>query len=427
MLEQLYINNIAVIERASISLAHGFTVLTGETGAGKSIIVDTINAVLGERTSRELVRSGASEANVSALFSDLSPEVGAILDEFSIPREEGNTLLIQRSIKAEGRATCKCNGAPVTVSMLRELGPHLVTIHGQHESYELRSPDIHISYIDQYGDLESLLQQYQSSFHRLRDIQQELDSFHIDEAEKARRLDLLRYQIHELESANIQLGERDELSRQREIIRNSERIADVLERVKGLLLGDENNDGLLSAAAQASGELDRAVAYLPELESAAGKLHEVGYLLEDVDRSLQNIDTDFDPAALDAIEERLDQLYRLGTKYGDTEEKMLRFLEQCQTQLQEITFSDEKREELEQAYEAEKQVAISLARELSNRRRQAAANFVEQVKNELFFLNMPGVELISDIQRVPLYSMGCAKIQFLVSASAPVIKSCIRR
>lgn len=416
MLSQLFINNIAVIEKASIDLEEGFTVLTGETGAGKSIIIDAIHAILGERTSKELVRTGTETASVSALFTGLDSDTLALLDSLSVPREE-DSLLVQRDIRLEGRSLCKLNGAPATVSMLRELGPRLVSIHGQHESYELLSPEVHMTYIDSFGGLEKLLHEYQESYRSLRKLQQRLESFRTDEGEKARRIDLLRYQIDELDAANIQVGEQEDLTHQRDIIRNSEKIASSLELVRSLLTGDENSDGLLSGLSQASGELEKAALYLPEAEEPAQKLRDAGYLLEDVDSSLQNLGIDFDPAALETIEDRLDLLYRLGLKYGDTEEKMLSFLEKCRKELHEIEFSDEEREQLEGQYEAEKTRAIALAKELSTKRKTAADAFVEMVKKELVFLNMPGIEFLTETERVPLYSMGCDKLQFLVSAN----------
>lgn len=417
MLVQLFINNIAVIEKASIDLESGFTVLTGETGAGKSIIIDAIHAVLGERTSKELVRTGSSAASVSALFTDLGEDVLSLLDELSIPREEDGSLLVQRDIRLEGRSACKLNGAPATVSMLREIGPHLVSIHGQHESYDLLSPEVHMTYLDSFGGLEGLLGEYQASYRSLRRLQQRLEDLNTDEGEKARRVDLLRYQIDELEAAGIQPGEREELSRQRDMIRNSEKIASSLGLVRSLLAGDEDSDGLLSGVSQASAELEKAAQYLPEAEDAAQKLRDAGYLLEDVDAALESLGVDFDPAALEAIEDRLDLLYHLGLKYGDTEEKMLEFLENCRVQLHEIEFSDEERERLEGEYEQEKQRAIALAKDLSGRRKKASTAFTELVKKELAFLNMPGIEFLAETERVPLYPMGCDKIQFLVSAN----------
>lgn len=416
MLAQLFINNIAVIEKASIDLSRGFTVLTGETGAGKSIIIDAIHAVLGERTSKELVRTGSSAASVSALFTELDQDTLALLDSLSVPREE-DSLLVQRDIKLEGRSLCKLNGAPATVSMLREIGPRLVSIHGQHESYELLSPEVHMTYIDSFGGLEDRLRDYQESYRRVRKLQRKLEAFNTDEGEKARRVDLLRYQIDELENAAVQPGEQEELSHQRETIRNSEKIASSLELVRALLTGDEDSDGLLSGLSQASAELEKAAQYLPEAEESAQKLREAGFLLEDVDASLENLGIDFDPAALEAIEDRLDLLYKLGLKYGDSEEKMLDFLENCREELHHIEFSDEEREKLEGEYEEEKKRAISLAKELSEQRKRAAMVFVEKVKAELSFLNMPGIEFLTETERVPLYDLGCDKLQFLVSAN----------
>lgn len=417
MLAQLFINNIAVIERASIDLEKGFTVLTGETGAGKSIIIDAIHAVLGERTSKELVRTGTQSASVSALFTGLDEDILRLLDQLSIPREEDGSLLVQRDIRQGGRSSCKLNGAPATVSMLKQVGPRLVTIHGQHESYELLSPEVHMVYLDSFAGLESLLAEYQAAYHTLRETQRKLEALQTDEGEKARLSDLLHYQIDEIQSANVHVGEREELEAQREVIRNSEKIAGTLELLRGLLAGDEDSEGLLTGVEQASVEAERVASYLPELEEAAQKLREAGYLLEDVDAMLRGVGVDFDPALQEAIEERLDLLYKLGLKYGSSEEKILEFLEDCRSRLHQIEFSDEERERLEAQYEEEKHKAISLAKELSRRRQAASAQFIRQAREELAFLNMPGIQFETEIQRVPLYAMGCDKLQFLVSAN----------
>ena len=417
MLAQLFINNIAVIERASIDLEKGFTVLTGETGAGKSIIIDAIHAILGERTSKELVRTGAQTASVSALFTELDPELLAMLDQLSIPREEDGSLLVQRDIRLEGRSHCKLNGAPATVSMLKQLGPRLVTIHGQHESYELLSPDVHITYLDSFGELEELLQTYQAAYRALRKTQRELEALQTDEGEKARLSDLLHYQIDEIEAANVQVGEREELESQREILRNHEKIAAGVAFLRNMLSGDEEREGVLAELSRASTEAVRVASYFPELEDVSQKLQEAGFLLEDVDSILRTLSIDFDPALQETIEERLDLLYKLGRKYGGSEEKILEFLETCRNRLHQIEFADEERERLEHQYETQKKQAISLAKQLSEKRREASGSFMRQVKQELSFLNMPGVTLEAEIQRVPLYSMGCDKIQFLVSAN----------
>lgn len=417
MLAQLFINNIAVIERASIDLDQGFTVLTGETGAGKSIIIDAIHAVLGERTSKELVRTGAPSASVSALFTELSQDTMELLDSLSVPEEEDHSLLIQRDIRLEGKSACKLNGAPATVSMLKTIAPRLVGIHGQHESYELLSPELHMNYIDSFARIEDLLEKYQESYRKVRELQRQLKALNTDEGEKSRRLDLLRYQIDEIEGAGITPGEREELAQNREAARNSEKISTAVETVKAMLSGDEDTSGLLSDVSRAVEELERACAYLPQLEEPAQRLREAGFLLEDVSGALHSLSVDFDPSALDTIEERLDQLYRLGLKYGETEEQMLQYLENCREELHKIEFSDEEREKLEGEYEQAKRRAIALAKELSEKRKAAAERFTKQVKSELAFLNMPGVEFVVEIQRVPLTPTGCDKLQFLVSAN----------
>lgn len=417
MLAQLFIRNIAVIEKASIDLEKGFTVLTGETGAGKSIIIDAIHAVLGERTSKELVRTGTDSASVSALFTGLDEDTLSLLDRLSLPREEDGSLLIQRDIRLEGRSTCKINGAPATVSMLKQLGPRLVTIHGQHESYELLSPEVHMEYLDSFAGLESLLAEYQGAYRTLRETQRQLEALQTDEGEKARLSDLLHYQIDEIEAANVRVGEREELEAQRELIRNSEKIASALELLRGLLSGDEESEGLLAGISQAAAQAGRVAAYLPELAEASQKLQEAGYLLEDVDAILHGTAVDFDPALQESIEERLDLLYKLGLKYGGSEEKILEYLEDCRIRLHQIEFSDEERERLEAQYETQKAAAIALAKELSEQRKAASKQFISQVKGELAFLNMPGIAFETEIQRVPLYHMGCDKLQFLVSAN----------
>lgn len=417
MLAQLFIRNIAVIEKASIDLEKGFTVLTGETGAGKSIIIDAIHAVLGERTSKELVRTGTDSASVSALFTGLDEDTLSLLDQLSLPREEDGSLLIQRDIRLEGRSTCKINGAPATVSMLKQLGPRLVTIHGQHESYELLSPEVHMEYLDSFAGLESLLAEYQAAYRTLRETQRQLEALQTDEGEKARLSDLLHYQIDEIEAANVRVGEREELEAQRELIRNSEKIASALELLRGLLSGDEESEGLLAGISQAAAQAGRVAAYLPELAEASQKLQEAGYLLEDVDAILHGTAVDFDPALQESIEERLDLLYKLGLKYGGSEEKILEYLEDCRIRLHQIEFSNEERERLEAQYETQKTAAIALAKELSEQRKTASKQFIFQVKGELAFLNMPGIAFETEIQRVPLNHMGCDKLQFLVSAN----------
>lgn len=419
MLSQLYIENIAVIEKASIDFQKGFNILTGETGAGKSIIIDSINAVLGGRVSREIVRNGAKMARVSALFTSIGTETLQKLEELGLSPEEEENLLLQREIRSEGKTVCRINGRPATVSMLREVGLTLLSILGQHESYELLSPEQHVEYIDSFGGLNELKSQYSSAYHKLRSVKKEWDSLLMDEDQKARRMDLLRYQIEELEAGEIRLGEQEELAQQRTMFRNSEKIAESIAIAKNALDGDDESAGAVSSVGTAADSLEDAAQFLPSLTSTAQKLRDLEYNLQDCLAEVREAgeSLEYDPARLEQVEERLDQLYRLSLKYGSTEEEMLEFLERSRKELRTIELSDERAQELSEEYERCKAEAIRLAKELSSKRRKAASELVSQVREELTFLNMPGVEFQVEQLRCPLNQWGCDKIQFLLSTN----------
>lgn len=420
MLQQLYISNIAVIEKASIDFESGFTVLTGETGAGKSIIIDAICAVLGERTSKELIRTGADKASVSALFSGISERTEQIIHELGIPMEEDRSLLIRRDIRPQGKSVCKINNVPVTVSMLKAVGETLIDILGQHESYKLLSPEMHGTYIDSFADTGALLEEYTEAYTDLRRLQREIDALNVDENQKSRRMDILRYQIEELEAAAVRIGEQAELTEKRDEIRNSERIVRGVEEARALLSGDESEDGIVSAISTAAEAIEQAARFAPSLISIAERLRDSEYILSDVSLEVSDYldSASFDPEALDMIENRLELLYRLSLKYGETEEEMISFLEKARVELSEIEFSDEKREMLIEQYEAVKQKAVSLAKQLSAKRRAACDIFAKRVKKELSELNMPGMTFSVEQVRTPLTSFGCDRMQFLVSANA---------
>ena len=419
MLSQLYIENIAVIEKASIDFQKGFNILTGETGAGKSIIIDSINAVLGGRVSREIVRNGAKMARVSALFTSIGTETLQKLEELGLSPEEEENLLLQREIRSEGKTVCRINGRPATVSMLREVGLTLLSILGQHESYELLSPEQHVEYIDSFGGLNELKSQYSSAYHKLRSVKKEWDSLLMDEDQKARRMDLLRYQIEELEAGEIRLGEQEELAQQRTMFRNSEKIAESIAIAKNALDGDDESAGAVSSVGTAADSLEDAAQFLPSLTSTAQKLRDLEYNLQDCLAEVREAgeSLEYDPARLEQVEERLDQLYRLSLKYGSTEEEMLEFLERSRKELRTIELSDERAQELSEEYERCKAEAILLAKELSSKRRKVASELVSQVREELTFLNMPGVEFQVEQLRCPLNQWGCDKIQFLLSTN----------
>lgn len=420
MLAQLYIRNIAVIEKAEIDFQQGFTVLTGETGAGKSIIIDAIYAVLGERTSKELIRTGAEQAAVSALFTGISSETEQVLRELSVPLEEDGSLLIRREIRQNGRSSCKLNNSPATVSMLKAVGATLIDILGQHESYKLLSPEAHGAYIDSFAGTTALLSEYRAAYGALRRIKGELDALESDEGQKARRMDILRYQIEELEAAQLRVGEQAELTERRDEIRNSERILRGVSEANALLQGDEDTDGAVSAVTVAADALEQAARFAPSLNGVAQRVRDAEYALSDAAAEVSDYldNAMFDPGELDALESRLEILYRLSLKYGETETEMLAFLDRARSEFSDIEFSDEKRALLLEEYEAKKQEAVSLAKQLSSKRRAACESFAKRVKAELSELNMPGVTFSVEQVRTPLTAFGCDRIQFLVSANA---------
>lgn len=416
MLTQLFINNIAVIEKVSLDLYEGFTVLTGETGAGKSIIIDAIHAVLGERTSKELIRSGADTANVTALFTEVTEQTLQKARDLGVIVED-DSLLISREIKSGGKSLCKVNGMPATVSMLKEIGNGLIDIHGQHETYSLLSEQVHLNYIDSFANTGELLRKYQASFDELKRLQKELAELDTDEQQKQRKIDLLKYQIEEISLANLVVGEQEELTARRDIIRNSEKISTAVAMLRGLLAGDEEQNGVLSDISVAAHEAEKAAEFLPQMTDVVTKLREAQYLVEDIEDLLRDTDVDFNPEELDSIEARLETIYKLSLKYGENEAAILGFLEQCQKELHTIEFADEERERLGAQYEKEKEKAIALAKDLSNKRKKAAEAFSKRVGGELTFLNMPSVRFMVNTERVPLYVCGCDKMQFYVSVN----------
>lgn len=419
MLTQLYIENIAVIERATIAFQPGFNILTGETGAGKSILIDSLHAVLGERTSRDLIRTGARAAFVSAAFSDVEEGAREKLQELGFAVEEDGTLLLQREISAEGKSSCRVNSRPATVSALREIGALLINIHGQHESYGLLSPDSHLGYLDRMGVPEALHLAYREAYRRMCRVQRELDGFQMDEAQKARQIDLLTYQIDELESAQLRPGEQEELTERRDLYRNSEKIAGALQSAKSALDGNEESEGALAAVTGAADALADAGRYLPAAASLAERLRSAQYELEDCGAEIGGLadGLEYDPAELEEIEARLDLFYRLGLKYGGSVEGMLAYLEDCKKQLSDIELSDEHIARLTKEYQEAEGEAWRCAKMLSQKRAEIAELFAKRVQEELRFLDMPHVAFLVQRDEGPLGPTGCDKVQFLISTN----------
>ena len=419
MLKSLYIENIAVIEKTNIDFTEGLNVLTGETGAGKSIVIDSINAILGNRTSRDLIRNGAENAFVSADFCDLSERSKSAIEEYGFSPEEDGSVQIQRELSLSGKGRCRINGRPATVSVLKSIGEYLIDIHGQHASYELMNPDLHIVYIDKLGSLENDLSDYREAFKEYSDLRSELDKASEDEGERARRIDILRYQVDELEKADLYIGEYEELTERKRIIENREKIASALNAAHEYLSGGDDSDGALYQLEMACGSLEDIGDCLPESSSVAGRIQSALYELEDCSGEILSLfdSADGDGDSIDEIEERLDLIYSLGKKYGSTIEEMLSFLENAKKQLDALERYDENREELIIKCKAAKEKADSLANILSGKRRAAGEYFTEAVRKEMTYLDMPNVTLKIRQEKCGLNRNGCDNIEILISTN----------
>ena len=419
MLSVLKIENIAIIESAEIEFSKGFNVLSGETGAGKSIILDSINAVLGFRTSRELIRTGANEARVTALFSCIDKKVEGKLSELSLPLSPDGTLLISRTISPD-KNVCKVNNALTNVSALREIGAELISIHGQQDNRELLNSETHIGYIDVIGGLQNYVSEYKEAYEKLIDIKAKIKRLSGDKEEKARRIDILSYQIDEIEKAEINPGEWDKLKERRNELLNFEKIQGSLSSAYSALNGGDSFTGAVEMLSGAFRELTSVSSFSDDLNKLASKLGDLYYEASDISDSIRDAVSDdgFSQAELENIENRLDLLYKLSKKYGATEEEILFFAEKAQKELTEISFSDEKLEELKEEYSLLLEKTKNLAVKLSEERKKTSIDFSEKVCNELQYLDMPNVEFLVDFKEVSLYENGIDEAEFLISANA---------
>lgn len=416
MLKTLVIENIAVIKKAQIEFTGGLNVLTGETGAGKSIVVDSINAILGERTSRELVRAGSDNAFVNAYFEDINDDVKLKLNEYDIPIEEDGTLLLSRKISAGGKSVCRVNGLPVTVGILKDIGTHLVNIHGQHDSQALLNPDFHYKFVDAYADCDELLAEYKDSFKSFLNIRRQLKSLTSDADERDKQSEILDYQIKELRDADIKVGEWEELKHRKSVILNSQAILNALNTLLGAVNGDDENQGiqsvLMSSDKEITALLDADSQLKPikeKLDSAEDLLESIKDLISDKMESL-----DFQPDELDKIEERLDILYTFSNKYGETEQDMLYYLADAERKRALFDNSEQDLERLNAEYDSSLEKTQSLALKLSEVRREAAEKLGEEICSQLEFLDMPGVKFVTQFSKGNLSSVGVDKIEFLI-------------
>lgn len=419
MLRSIHIENIAVIEKTDITFDDGFNVLTGETGAGKSIIIDAINAILGERTSRELVRTGADGAVVIAVFDGLSADALDVLREYGYDTDDDGSLLIQRKISSDGKSVCRIGGMPATVGILKEIGRQLVNIHGQHDSQQLLDEQSHITLLDAVAEDAALLNNYRTLYERMLNISRQLSQIETDEAAKQRTVDLLKYQIDELESAELTVGERESLTARKNLIRNSEAVLNAVNAAYSLLRGGDDVQGAASLVHTAGVEMSTAGRYMSDSEGLAVRLNDAAYELDDIADELYSLleSADFDPAELDRIEARLDAIYRLSLKYGENEEKMLEFLDNARQQLEAIEQSDEQVIRLTAELNDCRKQTVAAAERLTNARRAAATKMADDICRELSYLDMASVKFVVDMQQCEPCSNGADSVKFLISTN----------
>ena len=417
MLLALKIDNIAVIESASLELCGGLNVLTGETGAGKSIVIDSINAILGERTSKELIRDGADRAVVVAQFADVDNSVSEFLASEGIPVNADASLIISRSITLSGKNICRVNDVPVSVAKLKELGAMLVNIHGQHDSQALLVPEKHCSFIDTLADNGELRSEYKASFKKLIAVKKELDALYDTRDEKAQRLDYLDYVIKEISDADLHTGEADELAKEKAMLENGVLVRKSLEKSYSALSGD---NGISEALMSCATELENAARFYNDAVNTAKAVKNMAFELGELTSSVRELSENFRfrPERIKEIDDRLDVIYRLSMKYGKTEADILKFLDDAISEKESLNSSDERIAALEkELYEYGDKVKI-LSERLTESRKTTAEKFRKQVGAELEFLDMPNVRFVVDIKETPLNSKGKDNIEFLISANA---------
>lgn len=421
MLSLLHIENIALIEQADIAFDAGFNALTGETGAGKSIIIDAIGAVIGARTSRDLIRTGAKSALVSGVFTGL-PNLPWFAENGVGPDENGE-LLITRQLQPDGRNLCRVGGQLCTVAQLKALGEQLVNIHGQHDGQQLLDEGCHLSYLDRFGGLEGELERYAAAYGAARALRREMESLQMDEAERERRIDSLRYQIGELERADLQPGEDEALAQRRDLLRSAGKLMDAVEGARQALCGDEDSDGAAGLLASAEDSLRDGGRISDEMAALADRAAELRCAADDLAESVRDLreQFDFSPGELDEVEGRLDVIYRLRKKYGDTVEEMLAYLDKCRGELDSIESAADTIARLESKYAVALQAAREAGERLSAARRRVAQTLQERIQEELKQLDMPKVRFEVEFSpkqtETGLDESGMDEVCFLMSAN----------
>lgn len=418
MLELLHIENIAVIEESDIQFHSGFNALTGETGAGKSIVIDAMGAVLGGRTSRELIRTGASKAFVSAVFSHVSVTLGGLEDTGVQPDENGE-LQLQREIFADGKNVCRANGRPITVAQLRKIGSELLNIHGQHDGQQLLDEEQHGAYLDRFGHTDAALLSYRETYQVLDELRRQMQALQMNEAEKARRIDSLHFQIQELEKAELVPGEEEELLARRNLLRNGEKYLSALSGADSCLNGDDESGGAVSLLQNAEASLSPIRDLGDDMKDLCRRLHALyseAYDLAETIRDKRE-EFDFSPEELDAAESRADQLYRLKKKYGATVEDCIAYLEQCRTELSAIETACDTLLHLEKKLVKAEEAVHKAGAVLTAVRKDAAAALEERIQRELQDLDMNKVRFSIQFEPKSPGPDGCDTIRFLMSAN----------
>ena len=417
MLSSLQIENVAVIQKANVHFEKGLNVLTGETGAGKSILIDSINAILGNRTSKDLVRTGAAKAVIRAAFEDVPPAVLDSLEKAGYERSEA--LLLSREITAEGKSTCRINGMPATAAVLRELCGGLININGQHDSVGLLNPARHEGILDAYAQNSAEYQAYYAIYRELVGVKKTLDAMITDESEKQRRIDLLSYQVQEIDDAGLTAGEEQTLESRRKVLANASTIRDRIAQCYALLSGGDEAPGAVDLLGEASKAVDAAAQLDGELSAGAGQLLDLYYTAKDVAADLiGRLDAyDTNDAELDEIEQRIDLIYKLRRKYGDTVEDILAFGERARKELEMIQSSQERVEHLQKEQRRLYTLAREKAEALTQTRLKAFDELNKRISGTLDFLNMPGVRMTLRHSRGPLASHGQDSIEFYISTN----------
>ena len=416
MLSILHIENIAVIECADISFDAGFNVLTGETGAGKSIVIDAISAILGERAYRDMIRTGADKASVRGVFTDV-PEL-PWFEENDVPYD--SEVVVHREIYLDGKNVCRVNGALVTVSILRKLGIQLINIHGQHDSASLFDEDNHLVFLDSYAENVKLKTTYLTCYEQVNALRKEIQRMSMDEGEKLRRMETLRYQIEEISKAELEIDEDTQLEQRRKVLQNAEKLSDGIQSAVACLYGDDDSDGAASLLADAEREISRLSRYTDAYDSLREKLADLMYQVQDVAEEVRDIRDDlrYSPDELERIESRLDVIHRLKRKYGSSCEEILTYLENAKKELDEIEFADDTIDRLKKKLTKAENEAMEQALILRENRKTFAQQLSQQILSELAQLDMPRVQFSCEFAETELTPNGVDRVAFYMSANA---------